>query len=120
MHEVLSSVKPLTSEGADALLDLREILMAEGHPGECLKCFFTLLGDLKKPGALRPLRKFLEERCEVEVCGESSELEAMPLRLEQGTDLVSFCHRAMETIRDDRAYAERSITMRVRWKVGDE
>ena len=116
LHQALSSVHPLTSEGADALLDLREQLMSGGHPGSCIKCFFTLLGDLQRPGALQPLQRLLEERFEVEVTTDSERLEALPLHLEGGRDLESFCMRTMETVRMDRAYTERRITLRLRRK----
>lgn len=116
LHAVLSAVVPSTSEGADALLDLREQLMSEGHPGTCVKCFFALLGDLGKPGALKPLRHWLEERLEVEVTADGRELETLPLRLEAGENLESFCRSAIATVRHDRTYRDRRISMRLRYK----
>lgn len=106
----------MTPEGADALLDLREQLMSDGHPGKCVKCFFALLGDLGKPGALSPLRHWLEERVEVEVTAGGRELEILPLRLEAGADLESFCLNAIDTVRHDRAYRNQRISLRLRYK----
>jgi len=116
LQDALSDIHPMTSEGADALLDLRDLLMSDGHPGTCVKCFFTLLGDLGKTGALRPLKRLLEERFEVEVSAECGELETMTLNLDAGSDLESFCMHAMEIVRYDRAYRERQIMLRLRRK----
>lgn len=116
LHEALASVHPLTPEGADALLDLRESLLSDGHPGTCIKCFFKLLGDLQKPGALQPLRHLLEERFELEVSADSNPLDILPLHLDDGYDLESFCMRAIETVRFDRAFPDRKLTLRLRRK----
>jgi len=90
--------------------------MSRGHPGVCVKCFFGLMGDLGERGALRPLQHWLETHVEVSVSGDGEELEAMPVRLDVATDLEGFCENAMRTVREDRAYPQREISLRLRFK----
>lgn len=118
LQPLLESITPTTSEGADLLLDLRQLLLSDGHPGKCVRCFFGLLGDLRQPGALKPLRHWLERHLEIEVSAGGSELEVLPVRLGGVTDLESYCHRAIATVREDRAFAEERIHLRFRFKSG--
>lgn len=118
-HEVkslLGSLIPKTPEGADLVLDLRELLLSKGHPGKCVRCFFGLLGDLGQPAALLPLRHWLEENLEVEVSATGQEIERMPVKLDQARSLEMFCHKAMETVQMDRAFSYPQITMSLRYK----
>ncbi len=113
---MLNTVAPTTSEGADFLLDLRELLLSRGHAGKCVRCFFGLLGDLRQPGALKPLRHWLERHLEVEVSADGREIDVLPVRLDEAADLESFCHRAIDTVRFDRSFRDQRIALRFRYK----
>lgn len=116
LQRLLATVTPSSSEGADFLLDLRELLLAQGHPGKCVRCFFGLLGDLKQPGALQPLRLWLEQHLEVSVTAGAQEIDSFPVRLERAGSLEEFCHRAIDTVRQDRGFREREISLRFRFR----
>ena len=116
LNQIITRVAPTTSEGADLLLDLRELLMSRGHAGKCVRCFFGLMGDLRQPGALQPLRHWLEQHLEVEVSSEGREIDVFPVRLGDDADLESYCHRAIETIRNDRSFSDNRIALRFRYK----
>ncbi|MCH7224717.1 hypothetical protein [Haloferula sp. A504] len=113
---LLPTVTPTTSKGADLLLDLRDLLLSHGHPGKCVSCFFGLLGDLRQPGALKPLRHWLEQHLEVEVSAGGREIDVLPVRLDEAADLESFCHQAIKTVRFDRSFRDRRIQLRFRYK----
>lgn len=116
VQKLLQTVTPTTSEGADLLLDLRQLLLSEGHPGKCVRCFFGLLGDLRQPGALKPLRHWLERHLEVEVTAGGREIDVLPVRLDHAADLEAFCHRAIQTVRFDRSFTDSRIALRFRYK----
>ncbi|MFC7338339.1 hypothetical protein ACFQY0_14190 [Haloferula chungangensis] len=116
LQQLLASITPTTSEGADLLLDLRDLLISQGHPGKCVRCFFGLLGDLAQPGALNPLRHWLEENLEVEVRANGREIDSLPVRLNRAADLDSFCHEAINKIRFDRSFKDAHIQLRFRFK----
>jgi hypothetical protein len=116
VHQLLTQIRPTTPEGADWLLDLRELLISRGHPGKCVRCFFELLGDLDQPGALRPLRHWLEQHLVVEVTAAGQALDTLPVRLNAEDDLESFCHRTIHTVRFDRSFRHQHIALRFRFK----
>lgn len=116
IDRALAGIVPTTSEGADLLLDLRQLLLDQGHPGKCVRCFFGLLGDLRQPGALRPIRLWLERNLEIVVNAGNRELEALPLELSASDDLEDFCQQAIRVVREDRAFADRELTLRFRFK----
>lgn len=116
IDRALSGIEPTSSEGADLLLDLRQLLLDQGHPGKCVRCFFGLLGDLRQPGALRPIRLWLERNLEIVVHAKHGELETLPLELSAAGDLEDFCQRAIRTVREDRAYRDRELTLRFRFR----
>lgn len=116
LAKLFASVAPKTSEGADLVLDLRDLLLSRGHPGKCIKCFFGLLGELDRPGSLAPLRLWLEERVEIAVSAEGNLLETLPVDLGKGEDLDSFCNRLIGAIREDRAYTDRHIDLKFRYR----
>jgi len=116
LDRALAEVVPTTSEGADFLLDLRQLLLERGHPGKCVRCFFGLLGDLRQPGALKPLRRWLEQHLEVVVSADGREVEALPVRLGRAADLEGFCHQSIDTVRHDRAIDAERITLSFRYK----
>lgn len=114
--ELLPSITPKTSEGADLLLDLRELLLSDGHPGKCVRCFFGLMGDLGQPGALAPMRSWLERHLEIEVSSQGQEIDSLDLQIGTATDLEDFCHKAITTIRMDRHHRHSNIQLRFRFK----
>lgn len=116
LHQLLASVRPTTSEGADLLLDLRDLLTSRGHPGKCVKCFFGLLGDLDRPGALLPLRHWIESELVVSVSAGGREIDAFPVRLDRSESLEDFCHAAIDTVRHDRGFKDSRITLGFRFK----
>ncbi|MBB5352715.1 hypothetical protein HNR46_002963 [Haloferula luteola] len=116
LQNLLSRVTPTTAEGADLLLDLRELLLSHGHPGKCVRCFFDLLGDLDQPGVLQPLRHWLEQHLEVEVTAAGTHLERLPVKLHGTGSLEDLCLRAIGTLREDRAYAHPDIRLRFCYK----
>jgi hypothetical protein len=116
LETLFQGLNPRTSEGADMLLDLREAMMSQGHPGYCVRCFFGLLGDLRQKGALLPLRHWLEKNLELEIAAEGQELEVLPVMLDKANDLEGFCNNAMQTVREDRAYSHPHISLRFRYK----
>ncbi|MDX1679952.1 MAG: hypothetical protein R3242_04395 [Akkermansiaceae bacterium] len=115
-HQLLERVIPTTSEGCDYLLDLRDLLMSKGHAGKCVSCFFGLLGDLQKPGALLPLRHWLEQHIEIAVFADDRQIDTLPLKLEADADLDSFCTRAIDTVRHDRAHRAAKLALKLRYK----
>ncbi len=111
VHKLLSHAKPLTPEGADLVLDLREILLGNGHPGDCVQCFFALLGNLEQPRALAPLRHWLETHLEVSVRINGEHRESLPVHLKDSHDLIDYCHKITDIIRNDRTYSEERIEL---------
>lgn len=91
---------------ADALLDLRDAVLARRDAGDCLGCYFKILGYYgeRSPGRVTPLRQWLEAHLELvaRVPGVG-ELERIPLRLES-EDLEGFCVGMMNRIREERSY----------------
>lgn len=116
LQNLLTTVTPASPAGADLLLDLRDLLLSRGHAGKCVRCFFGLLGDLRQPGALKPLRHWLEQHLELEVTTDDREIDVLPVRLDEDADLESFCHRTIGTVRFDRAFEARRIALRFRYK----
>lgn len=113
---LLTAVIPRTPEGADHLLDLRELLMTRGHPGKCVRCFFALLGDLHAPGALRPLRHWLEKNIEVSVSIEGRVVESLRFQLQPSESLEDYCQRTIRMVREDRSYRDPAITLGFRYR----
>lgn len=115
---LLPSLTPVTPESADVILDLRETLLAKGHPGTCVQCFFSLLQNSNSPGSLTPLRNWLESNLEVTVAIENNVRETLPVALETSETLSDYCHRVIETIRTDRIYTNDSIRLGFRYRKG--
>lgn len=116
IKKLLPTLAPATPEGADLLLDLRDLLLRDGHPGKCVQCFFGLLGDLRQPGALSPLRHWLESRIELEVSANGQEIDILPVRLGHATDIQNYCQEVIGVLRNDRAFTAAHIAVRFRFK----
>jgi len=103
---------------ADAILDLRELLLSGGHPGKCVRCFFRLFEAQTRKGfpLLAPLRHWLESHVEIVVSSESAVLEALPLRFSADENLEDFCQRSIREIQLDRSYKAKRIAMKFRYK----
>ena len=116
---LLLPLAPVLAKEADALLDLRELLMSKGHPGKCVRCFFQLFtaaGREEMP-RLAPLKAWLEENLEIYVNADWRELETLPVKLRQGEDLESFCLRSIQQVRLDRGYTARRVNLAFRFKI---
>lgn len=119
--EIDGLLRPLASalaKEADVLLDLRELLMQRGHPGKCVKCFFQLFqaaGKEYRP-RLDALQTWLETHLEISVSSEGRVLEVLPLELQAGEDLESFCLSAIKRMRLDRGYHASRVDLTFRYK----
>ena len=111
VNQLLPKARHLTPEGADLVLDLRELLLKRGHPGDCVQCFFGLLGNLDRPGSLAPLRHWLESNLEVAVEINQQIRETLPVRFGKTSSLNDYCQHVASLIRKDRNYTEKRITL---------
>jgi len=111
VNQLLPKARPLTPEGADLFLDLRELLLENGHPGDCVQCFFNLLDNLDRPESLIPLRHWLESNIEIAVEINEQTRETFPVRFGKTKSLSDYCQRIFNIIREDRAYTERNILL---------
>ena len=117
---LLSDARPLTPQGADFLLDIREILLKKGHPGDCVQCFFGLLGNLDRPGVLAPLRHWLETNLEVAVEIDGETRETIAVNFGNSRNLNDYCLRMVDLVRNDRSYQEESIRLRFQYRAEAE
>lgn len=118
IDEMLRPLAPALAREADAILDLRELLSRQGHPGKCIRCFFRLFsaaGSQELP-RLAPLQSWLENNVVISIRAGDEELEAIPLTLEQGDDLESFCLRSIEHVRMDRGYQAKTVQLAFRYR----
>ena len=118
IDHILRPLAPVLAREADAILDLRELLMNQGHPGKCVRCFFRLFeaaGSEMQP-KLAPLQAWLEKHVEIAVRSEDKELETLPFALGKNDDLESFCLRSIEQIRMDRGYESSRLQLAFRYK----
>ena len=118
IDELLRPLATTLAREADAILDLRELLKSQGHPGKCVRCFFQLFaaaGTELLP-RLAPLRAWLEKNVEIAVRNESEELESLPLALGRDEDLEAFCLRSIQNVRMDRAYQTSQVRLAFRYK----
>lgn len=118
IDEMLKPLAPFLAREADAILDLRELIARQGHPGKCVKCFFRLFEAAGEPALpkLAPLRKWLEGNVEICVRGDGLELESRPLALASSESLEAFCLRSIHEIRMDRGYGARRVELAFRYK----
>ncbi|MES2995576.1 MAG: hypothetical protein V4733_02075 [Verrucomicrobiota bacterium] len=120
-EEVDALLKPLAAalaREADAILDLRELLVRQGHPGKCVRCFFRLF-EAAAPEVtprLVPLRNWLEGNVEISLRGNGRELEAIPFRLRDEENLEDFCLRSIREVMLDRGYREKKLELGFRYK----
>ena len=115
---LLLPLAPSLAREADTLLDLRELLMQNGHPGKCVRCFFRLFtaaGEEALP-MLAPLRAWIEARLEISVRADGRDLETLPVKLRPGEDLEAFCLRSIRQVRLDRSYPARRLDLAFRYK----
>ena len=108
----------MLAKEADAILDLRELLIGQGHPGKCVRCFFRLFeaaGSALMPG-LAPLKGWLEKHLEIAVRSGDEDLETFPAVPGADEDLESFCLRYMEQPRMDHGYNDSRLELSFRYK----
>lgn len=119
IDRLLLPLAPVLAKEADAILDLRELLMSKGHPGKCVRCFFQLFtaaaGSAAMP-QMAPLIAWLEENLEITVRADGKNLETLPVTLRGAEDLESFCLRSIDKIRFDRGYVARRLNLAFRYK----
>ena len=118
IDRILRPLAQVLAKEADAILDLRELLVRQGHPGKCVRCFFRLfeaVGSEMQP-QLAPLLAWLESKVEISVRSEEVELETLPFVLADNEDLESFCLRSIESIRMDRNYSGSRLQLAFRYK----
>ncbi len=118
IDRLLLPLARVLAKEADAILDLRELLMSKGHPGKCVRCFFQLFTAAGKEALprLAPLKAWLETNLEISVNADGRELETLPVKLRQGEDLESFCLRSIKQVRFDRGYTAKRVSMAFRYK----
>lgn len=118
IDEILKPLAAHLAHEADAVLDLRDLLVSQGHPGKCVKCFFRIFEAAGRDGALRlaPLREWLEENVIIAVRTGGRELETLPFVPRDHESLEDFCLRLIEVIRLDRGYAENRLDLAFRYK----
>lgn len=111
--------REVTSRESDLLLDLRDASQIAGAAGSCVSGYFVLLEVLAtKPAAqvaLEELRIWLEEHLKLEVLDDERHqaLESMPLHLSGAADLESFCHGAMDRLRQDRCHSAGRLRLQI-------
>lgn len=116
---VLATLAQPFQRQADTLLDLRECVQTASKPGRCVRCYFALHQSAAETaiGRLCPLRNWLETNIEIVAHdAEARLLETLPLRLEEETDLETYCHRVMEEFRDNRSYDSARINIGFRYR----
>jgi hypothetical protein len=115
---LLRPLAPVLAREADAILDLRQLLALQGHPGKCVRCFFKLFeaaGPEERPN-LGLLQSWLEKHVEISVRSGSEELEALPFQLRNEEGLEQFCLRSIDQIRMDRDYGALPLSLSFRYK----
>ena len=118
VDELLSELAPYANQHTDEILNLRDTLLSGGHPGKCVRCFFTICqsaGFNSKTG-ISTFASWLERNIELTVSSGSRLLETLPLNISQGEDLESYCRNMIRGIRMDRSYAQNCITIRFRYR----
>lgn len=116
---VLATLAQPFKRQADTLLDLHECVQTKTKPGRCVRCYFALHENSAESAISRlcPLRTWLEDHIEIVAHDEEARLlETLPLRLEEASDLESYCHRVMEEFRDNRAYQTSRINIGFRYR----
>lgn len=107
---ILASLAKPFGRFSDTLLDLRQWAHSPAHAGSCIKAYFDLVSegpaaeDVTRP--LAALKNWLEARLSILVFDGSRTvcLEKLPLALADETDLATFCHTAMQRLREDRCH----------------
>lgn len=118
IDHLLRPLAPALAREADAILDLRELLVSQGHPGKCVRCFFRLFeaaGTEMQP-RLAPLQAWLEKHVEIAVRSDGEELETLPFTVKDDKDLEGFCLRSIDQVRMDRGYDASRLQLAFRYK----
>lgn len=118
IDHILRPLGAVLAREADVILDLRDLLVSQGHPGKCVRCFFRLFeaaGPEAQP-RLAPLKAWLEKNVEISVRTDDKELETLPFTLNRNEDLESFCLRSIDHIRMDRGYDASRLQLAFRYK----
>ena len=116
VNDLIADARPLTPEGADFVLNFRDLLSSGGHAGSCLQCFFGLLGDLNRPGSLLPLRHLLEAQLEVAVKVDGETREPIPFAIGTSKNLNEYCEQIFPLICEDRKYDAEVIRLNFQYR----
>lgn len=118
IDEILLPLAPVLAREADAILDLRELLISQGHPGKCVRCFFRLFEAAGEDwrSSLALLQSWLEKNVEISIRRNGEELEALPFALKNDEDLEKFCLRSIDHVRMDRHFGEGPLMLAFRYK----
>ena len=118
IDHLLLPLAPVLAKEADAILDLRDLLISKGHPGKCVRCFFRLFAAAGSDDLpmLAPLRTWMEENLEISVRADGAELETLPVKLRRQEGLEAFCLRSIRNVRMDRSYRAQRLDLAFRYK----
>ena len=118
VDDLLCQLALRSAEHADSILDLRELLLQGGHPGKCVRCFFTISHSFvnEQDAGILALRNWLERNVELAITADGCLLETIPFHPQPGVDLETYCRTAIRLVRLDRAYRQHAITIRFRYR----
>ncbi len=118
IDEILLPLGPVLAREADAILDLRDLLLRQGHPGKCVRCFFRLFeaAGSDRLASLHLLQSWLEKNVEISIRRNGEELETLPFMMRADEDLQKFCLRAIDHVRMDRSYQGGPLLLAFRYK----
>ena len=117
----LEVVEPLCAsfaKEADWILKLYDMTQGRpGHPGQCVNCFYALLGAARgeKRQALQPLREWIESNMEIAIKAGDIPAGRFPVLLKE-PDLESFCEEAMRRARYDAVFSAPQIELSFSFK----
>ncbi|NJM36601.1 MAG: hypothetical protein HC845_01300 [Akkermansiaceae bacterium] len=121
LDHILSELIIPLSDFADLLLDFRSWAQTGEKAGACVKAYFEMVEAAPENGSaavsLEDLRKWLESHLEISIMDGlgGRDLETLPCQLGGHAGLQHFCRSAMETVRQDRAWAASQLHLQLRF-----
>lgn len=121
-QSIESAIAPLASQMmicADDLLEIREAVLRQQMPGQCVSCFYRIMGVAERKRnteLVKPLKDWLETHLEIIAEDENhAELERFPVRL-KGGDLEEYCQSVISAVHQDRSYRTRHVHLYFSYK----
>ncbi|MEM1158277.1 MAG: hypothetical protein AAGH72_08485 [Verrucomicrobiota bacterium] len=111
IDQVLRPLAAEISHAADQILDLRAAALEQRNPGQCVHCYYRILGEApqQRISALQQLRHWIESHLTLVVRDVfAHELERLPVELRESS-LESYCYRVMHDFHQDRAYTNSQL-----------